>query len=328
MTKDILVIAEISDGKIKKSAFEVIGKGVELKNYLQGSITVIVIEKIREEESAQLFSYGADEVLIVDKGLKYSCEGYISLLAAQIEDRKPSLVLTSAASHTKDFTPGLAAKLDSPLMVDCTEVNIIDEELIFTRPVYSGRAFINIKGEGRGGAVIATLRPNIFKPIDPDPSRRGKTGHISVTLDTDSIRTKIKEVVTGTAGGIDLTEARIVVSGGRGLKMPENFHIIRKLAETLGAAVGASRAVVDAGWIEQQQQVGQTGKTIVPDLYIACGISGAIQHLAGMSSSKCILAINTDPDANIFKAANYGIVGDLFEVVPLLTEQFNNLFKS
>jgi len=207
------------------------------------------------------------------------------------------------------------------LISDCTEVEVKGDEVVFVRPIYAGKAFQ--KKKITDGTIFATIRSNNIDKGEPDVGRTAETIEYNAAL-TD-IRTVIKDVVRRTAGTIDLTEAKIIVSGGRGVKSAEGFNPINELAKVLGAAVGASRGACDAGYCDYSMQVGQTGKVVTPDLYIACGISGAVQHLAGMSNSKIIVAINKDPEAPIFKVADYGIVGDLFEVVPLLTEEFKKV---
>ena len=215
----------------------------------------------------------------------------------------------------KDLAPRLAAKLGAGLASDCVALSIKDGSLVARRPMYAGKAYATV--EWTGDPQIATLRANVFALGAKDAARQAEVK--SATVDA-AARARVVETKMGGAGKVELTEAQTIVSGGRGLKGPENFPLVEKLAEAFGAAVGASRAVVDAGWVDHHYQVGQTGKTVSPNLYIALGISGAIQHLAGMSSSKVIVAINKDADAPIFKVADYGIVGDVFEIAPKLTE--------
>lgn len=221
----------------------------------------------------------------------------------------------------KDLAPRIAAKLSAGLISDAINVELDGDDVVFTRPIYSGKAFE--KKTFEEGLVLATIRPNNITPLEKDESRSGEVTSVSVEI--KDLRTIIKDVVRKTAGGVDLSEAKIIVAGGRGVKSKEGFDGLNELAEVLGAAVGASRGACDAEYCDYSLQIGQTGKVVTPDLYIAVGLSGAIQHLAGMSNSKVIVAINKDPEAPIFEVADYGIVGDLFEVLPLLTEELKKV---
>jgi electron transfer flavoprotein alpha subunit len=238
-----------------------------------------------------------------------------------IEKETPDAVVCGHTAMGKDLSPKLAARLQTGLISDATDVSVTGENVVFTRPVYSGKAFERVISTDP--MTLVTIRPNNIQALEKDTSRAGSMESIEVSL-TD-LRTVIQEIVKKTADGVDLSEAKIIVAGGRGVKSKEGFQPLQELAEVLGAAVGASRGACDADYCDYALQIGQTGKVVTPDLYIACGISGAIQHLAGMSNSKVIVAINKDPEADIFKIADYGIVGDLFEVVPLLTEEFKQL---
>ena len=221
----------------------------------------------------------------------------------------------------KDVSPRIASKLNSGLISDVISIEVAGENIVFTRPIYSGKAFE--KKIITDGLIFATIRPNNIAPLEKDESRTGEV--TSVKAEIKDFRSIIKEVVRKASQGVDLSEAKVIVSGGRGVKSADGFNPLKELADVLGGAVGASRGACDADYCDYAMQIGQTGKVVTPDLYIACGISGAIQHLAGMSNSKVIVAINKDPEANIFNVADYGIVGDLFEVVPLLTEEFKKL---
>jgi electron transfer flavoprotein alpha subunit len=273
----------------------------------------------------ELAAYGADQIyLFDDPALKaYATESYARAVAQVITDKKPSVVLIPFTSTGKDLAPRVAAKVGAGLVSDCVALSVKDGRLQARRPLYAGKAYATVAWEGE--PQMATLRPNVFPLGSADPARKAEI--VKGKADT-SARARVTAVHATAAGKVELGEAQIIVSGGRGLKGPEHFPLVTRLGEAFGAAVGASRAVVDAGWVDHQLQVGQTGKTVSPTLYIACGISGAIQHLAGMSSSKYIVAINKDADAPIFKVANYGIVGDLFEVVPKLTEAAKAYFAS
>jgi electron transfer flavoprotein alpha subunit len=224
----------------------------------------------------------------------------------------------------KDISPRISAKLEAGLVTDCTDIRTEDGNIIATRPVYAGKAYIDVKVSSP--VKIFTLRPNVFKPVKVD-GVTAETEKLDVSLTDADYNVQVKEIVVSSEK-LDVTEANIVVSGGRGLKGPENFYLVEDLAKVLGGAAGASRAIVDAGWRPHSDQVGQTGKTVAPALYIAVGISGAIQHLAGMSSSKCIVAINKDKDAPIFQIADYGITGDALEIMPALIEEFKKVLSN
>ena len=253
----------------------------------------------------------------------YATEAYARALAQAIADAKPSVVLVPFTAMGKDLAPRVAAKIGAGLASDCVGLSASGGKLVARRPLYAGKAYASV--EWAGEPQMATLRPNVFPLGTPDASRKAEV--VKGSADTSS-RAKVAAVRATAQGKVQLTEAQVIVSGGRGLKGPEHFPLVEALAEAMGAAVGASRAVVDAGWVDHQMQVGQTGKTVSPSLYVACGISGAIQHLAGMSSSKVIVAINKDADAPIFKVADYGILGDVFEVLPKLTEAAKAHFAS
>jgi electron transfer flavoprotein alpha subunit len=247
------------------------------------------------------------------------------VLADLITQQQPTVVLMGATAMGKDLAPKLAARLKTSLACDCIGLKLDEAgHLLATRPMYAGKVWADFRSL-TPSCQIATIRPNVFTLPPPNPSASPQVERLTLKLDPEGLLAKIREILAAAESKVELTEAKIIVSGGRGLQGPENFKIIEDLAEALGAAVGASRAAVDAGWKPHSYQVGLTGKTVSPLLYIACGISGAIQHQAGMSSSKYIVAINKDPNAPIFKLANYGIVGDLFEIVPLLTQEIKKM---
>ncbi len=259
-----------------------------------------------------------------EKLAEYTTGAYTSVLNKLIRKEEPNAVLIGNTAMGKDLAPRLAQRLGVGLASDCTGMEKDDANFLsFKRPIYGGKAFAQVATDVK--PVLATIRPNTFPLAAPDAGRTAEIVTEAAEIDQDDLRAILKEVIIAASERPELTEANVIVSGGRGMKGPENFPILEALADVLGGAVGASRAAVDAGWIEQKFQVGQTGKTVSPTLYIACGISGAIQHLAGMSSSKVLVAINKDPEANIFNLADYGIVGDLFEIVPLLTEEIKKL---
>jgi electron transfer flavoprotein alpha subunit len=323
MSNDVLVVAEIRDGALKKVSFEMLGEGRRIAEQLGGSVLAVALGEGIGDAIAPLAHYGADKVFVADDPAlaEYTAEAYSNVLAGLINEIEPALVLLGATTQGKDLAPRLAARLAAGLASDCTGFAVQDGELRITRPIYAGKAIATAKETAR--PYMATVRPNVFAAPEPDESREAPVETISV--DAGEIRAKVLELIKEAGERVELTEADIIVSGGRGLKEPENFALIEELAKVLGAAVGASRAAVDAGWKDHSYQVGQTGKVVTPTLYIACGISGAIQHLAGMKTSKYIFAINKDPDAPIFKVADYGIVADLFKVVPVLTEEFKKM---
>lgn len=272
-----------------------------------------------KDVAATLAHYGADKVLVADSdALKdYTPEGYAAVVTGIIKEHNPDLVIFGANSFGKDLAPRVAAKLDIGVASDCIDFEAAGEGFVITRPIYAGKVIARVKMTKK--PAIATIRPNIFAAPQPDESLSAEM--IDVAVDTGEIKTKVIEVITQKSDRPQLTEADIIVSGGRGLKEKENYKLIEELADILGAATGASRAIVDEGWVDHSNQVGQTGKVVSPSLYIAIGISGAIQHLAGMGSSKVIMAINKDPEAPIFNVADYGIVADLFQAVPILKEE-------
>ncbi len=313
----ILTFAEQRDGKLRRASLETVSEARRLAGPLAASVTTVVIGPGSEALAAELTAQGADRVVVFDDPAfgSYATESYARALAQAISEAKPSVVLVPFTAMGKDLAPRVAAKIGGGLASDCVALEVKDGRLVARRPMYAGKAYATV--EWAGEPQMATLRPNVF-PLGPKDA--GRPVDIVRGAADASARAKVTGVSATAQGKIQLSEAQIIVSGGRGLKGPENFHLVESLAEALGAAVGASRAIVDAGWVDHQLQVGQTGRTVSPSLYVACGISGAIQHLAGMSSSKYIVAINKDKDAPIFKVADYGIVGDLFEVLPRLTE--------
>jgi electron transfer flavoprotein alpha subunit len=327
MAKEIWIVVEQTDSVIRKVSLELLSKGRAIADQTNRTLTAVIAGSGIADLANEAASYGADKVIIIDdEQLKhYTTGAYTSVLNAAIREGEPEAVLIGNTAIGKDLAPRLAQRLGVGMASDCTGVETDDEAFLkFTRPIYGGKAYTEVVSpEAR--PIIATIRPNTFAVEKPDASKKAEIDNISATIDPDDLRTIVKDIVIAASERPDLIEAEIIISGGRGMKDPENFKILEECADVIGAAVGASRAAVDAGWIDQKFQVGQTGKTVSPTLYIACGISGAIQHLAGMGTSKVIVAINKDPEANIFSLADYGIVGDLFEVVPLLTEEFKKL---
>jgi electron transfer flavoprotein alpha subunit len=319
----IVTYAEHRDGKLRRPALEAVAEARRLAEPLKASVHSVLVGSGIEGLAAELGHHGADTVHVIDQAelAAYATEPYARAVAQVVAAEKAVAVLVPLTAMGKDLAPRVAARVGAGLASDCVALTVKEGRLEARRPMYAGKAYATVRWEGE--PQMATLRPNVFAVGPPDSSRQTEVR--KETVDTTA-RARVTAVHAAAAGKVELTEAQIIVSGGRGLKGPENFHLVEGLADAMGAAVGASRAVVDAGWVDHQYQVGQTGKTVSPTLYIACGISGAIQHLAGMSSSKYIVAINKDADAPIFKVANYGVVGDLFELIPKLTEAARQYF--
>lgn len=322
---NILVFAEQRDGKLKSFAFEAISEGKRLATAAGGTLSVCLIGANLSGLSESVAAYGADQIILADDPTlaTYSPGGYAKLLQDALESCGAEVVLLSSSAMGRELGAMLAAKVDASLLSDVVETVWAGDHLEVKRPVYAGKAFLKVAA--RKMPVLATLRPNVF--MAEEQAGSGAVENLTVALTENEQRVKVTHTEMKASSRPELTEASIIVSGGRGVGGPENFNIIETLADSLGAAVGASRATVDAGWRPHADQVGQTGKTVSPNLYIACGISGAIQHLAGMNSSKCIVAINSDPEAPIFKVANYGIVADLFEVVPAVDAAVKELLS-
>ncbi|REJ10778.1 electron transfer flavoprotein subunit alpha/FixB family protein [Halobacillus trueperi] len=322
MSKKVLVIGEAREGSLRNVTFEaiaaanIVSDGGEVVGVLCGDGDL-------NEMGQEMVYYGASKVITVSNpDLKtYTSDGYAQAVYQVIQDESPEGIIMGHTAIGKDLTPKLASKLESGLISDATEVVAEGGDIVFTRPIYSGKAFE--KKVVTEGLVFATIRPNNIPALTRDDSLAGSVSQKEVEI--SNIRTIIKDILRKSSDGVDLSEAKVIVAGGRGVKSAEGFEPLEKLAEVLGGTVGASRGACDAGYCDYSLQIGQTGKVVTPDLYIACGISGAIQHLAGMSNSKVIVAINKDPEANIFNVADYGIVGDLFDVVPKLIEEIKEM---
>jgi electron transfer flavoprotein alpha subunit len=312
----ILTFAEARDGKLRRASLEAVSEARRLADPLSGTVRSVVIGSGVKALADELASYGADHVVVFDDLAlaAYASEPYARALAQAISEAKPSAVLLPFTAMGKDLAPRVAARVGAGLASDCVALSVKDGRLQAQRPMYAGKAYATVAWAAE--PQMATLRPNVFPLGKPEAGRKAEVQ--IATVDASS-RAKVVGLAATAEGKVELTEAQVIVSGGRGLRGPENFHLVQSLGDAFGAAVGASRAVVDAGWVDHQMQVGQTGKTVSPTLYIACGISGAIQHLAGMKDSKVIVAINKDPEAPIFQVADYGLVGDLFQIVPELT---------
>lgn len=321
----IWVFVDQKDSKLKKVIFEMLGEGKKMAEHLGEELVAVVFGKDIEGLAVTLGENGADKVIMLEdeKLAGYTTDAYSTALTALAREHQPTVILFANGSIGLDLAPAVAQKLDTGMVADVVDIGY-DDQIVFKRPIYAGKAFADVIFNDNARPMIATIRPKTFTALEPQP---GKLPQIvkAVTTEFGNLRQVIKEVVRKASGRVELTEADIVVSGGRGMKSAEQFKILEELADVLGAAVGASRAAVDEGWVDSQFQVGQTGKVVSPSLYIAAGISGAIQHLAGTGGSKCIVAINKDPEAPIFSVADYGIVADVFDVIPIMKEEFKML---
>ncbi len=329
-TKDLWVFIETNDnGTAKNVGLELLGAGRALADKQSGKLVGIVIGSSVDESVKAATAYGADTVIVVDgkEYEHYTTDAYAKAMFTLVEKYGPTSILIGATNNGRDLGPRLSCRLKTGLTADCTQLAIDEESgnVAWTRPAFGGNLMATILCPDNR-PQIGTVRPGVFKKAAADEARKSEIIKEDIHVDAAEIRTALLEVIHEAAGElVDLEGAEIIVSGGRGVGGPEGFKPIRELAEVLGATVGASRAAVDAGWIGHSHQVGQTGKTVGPKLYIACGISGAIQHVAGMSSSKTIIAINKDETAPIFNVADYAIVGDLFEILPVLTAEIKKL---
>lgn len=328
--KDVWVFCEQKKGVIQSISYELLGEGKKLAKKLGSKLCAVILGENIENLAGELYSRGAEKVYLVDSPkLKFfQDEPYTNVLVKLVHEYKPEVFLCGATTMGRSLVSRVAIKINAGLTADCTGLDIDKEKkiLLQTRPAFGGNIMATIISPNHR-PQMATVRHKVMKEAEPEAGLNGvlikKTYDDTVFLS----RTKLLDLVEEIEETVNLSEADIIVSGGRGLGAPENFSIVRDLAKVLNGAVGASRSAVDAGWIPYSHQVGQTGKTVCPKIYIACGISGQIQHLIGMQSSKIIVAINKDPDAPIFKVATYGIVGDLFEIVPVLTNKFKEILK-
>jgi electron transfer flavoprotein alpha subunit len=323
MAKGVWIITEQRYGTFRKVSFELASTARKLADELGEDVCAILLGSGIEGIAGELGKYGVDKVYVADQPIfePYTTDAHAAAIVQLVKEYNPSILLLGASSQGKDLSAHLVGRLETGMATDCTDVNIVDGRLRAIRPMYGGKCFGEVAINA--SPQMASLRPNVFPVVER--AREAVIVKFEPAIGPDQLKTKILEVRKTANGKADLTEANIVISGGRGMKGPENYAVLEELAELLGATVGASRAAVDAGWRPETDQVGQTGKVVSPKLYIACGISGATQHLAGMGTSKCIVAINKDPDAQIFAAADYGIVDDLFKVVPELTKEIKAL---
>lgn len=320
--KGVWVIAEHYKNKIHPVAFQLLGKGRELADKLKVNLTLVILGYDFDGQLEEFSQYGEDEIIYVkSKVLKnYYSDIYVQIISELILENKPEIVLIGATPTGRDFAPRVAKKLNAGLTADCTGLDIEEDSgnLRQTRPTFGGNIMATIRTPN-SRPQMSTVRPGIFK-VPEKSKKKAKIQTIEKNLNEKDSVTKILKVITKDKTKINLEDAKIIVSGGRGIGSKDGFKIIEELADVLNAEVGGSRVTVELGWVEQDRQVGQTGKTVSPTLYIACGISGAIQHLVGMQNSDIIIAINRDPKASIFKVAHYGIVGDLHKVIPVLIE--------
>lgn len=327
MAKGIFVFVEHKDEKIRKVTFEMLSEARKLADQKSEELCALVLGKNLGEFVKVLGKYGADKIYLVEHDLlaNYTTEAFTKVIVELIKELKPSILLFGATVLGKDLSPRVATRLQTGLATDCIKIGLDNNgKFIVTRPMYAGKVLADVEFSD-DTPQMATIRPNIFPAVILNEDRKAEIIHKKIELTSEDIKTKVLETIKTATERPDLTEAEIIVSGGRGMKGAENFKILEELADVLGATVGASRAAVDAGWRPQIDQVGQTGKVVSPNLYIACGISGAIQHFAGMGTSKVIVAINKDPEAVIFSKCDYGIVDDLFKVVPALTQECKKL---
>lgn len=333
MGNKILAYIEAKGNEFKNSAFEVISEAKKLAEGFGCDYDVLTISNASNDELNNLGIYGAKKIKKADLNelnkiygseIKFSHTAIAKVISEIIKSGGYNIIILSATTTGKEISPAISIRTESVLCPDCVDIQISDGKITARKPVYAGKSTVNINFNS--DKILLTLRPNVFKAVKGNP-QNPEIENVeinSLNITAADFRTVVKDVVLS-SGKLDVAEADRIVSGGRGLRGPENFSLVENLAASIGAATGASRAVVDAGWRPHSEQVGQTGKTVSPSLYIACGISGAIQHLAGMSTANCIVAINKDKDAPIFQIADYGIVGDVFEILPALTEEFKKL---
>lgn len=325
--KGVWVFAEQREGNLLNVGLELLGEGRKIADKLGVELTAVLLGHRIEALAGRLIKYGADRVIYAEHELlaTYTTDAYTGVICELINERKPEIMLLGATSIGRDLAPRISARIHTGLTADCTklDLDLENRRLIQTLPTFGDNLMATIITPNHR-PQMATVRPGVMERAPYDEKREGIIEKIKPELSQEHIRARVVKTIKGGKAQVKLEEAKIIVSGGRGVKGPEGFKLIKELAEKLGGVVGASRAAVDEGWIDKAHLVGQTGKTVRPDLYIACGISGAIQHLAGMKESKCIVAINKDKNAPIFKIADYGIVGDLYEIIPALISELDN----
>ena len=323
MAHNILVWIETFKGKALPISYECLGQAQRLASAGGGTVTAAVFGEGAAAIAAEAITFGAGKVITCDDATlsEFRPDPYVALLAKVAKDLEPDVIMAGASTRGRDVTSGLAVELETGTIADCTAIDQQDGQIMVTRPVYAGKLLSTVVVPDKRPLII-TIRSRAFPLPEATAGRTGEVTAVAAVLSEDQITSKVTGFAAEGEGEVSLNDARIIVSGGRGVGGPEGFKPVADLAKTLGGALGASRAAVDAGWIPYSHQVGQTGKTVAPDLYIACGISGAIQHQAGMRTAKVVVAINKDADAPIFKLARYGVVGDLFQIVPALDTEF------
>ena len=319
MAQGVFAITEQRDGELRKVSFEAVSEGRRVADGLGGDLTAVVLGSGVEGLAEELKKYGPDKILVADDAAlaDYTTDAYTNVLADLVQAADPAVIITGASAQGKDLSGRLAARLDAGVAMDCTAIELDNGNLTYTRPMFGGKIVANVEIEG--SPQIVAIRPNVMDAVENSKESAIEKPAVQI----GDVKTNVIEMKMETGDKLELTEADIIVSGGRGTG--GDYAAIEELASELGAAVGASRSAVDEGWRPHSDQVGQTGKTVSPTLYVACGISGAIQHLAGMSTSKYIVAINKDEEAPIFSKADFGIVGDLFELVPAIADEVKKL---
>ena len=326
MGKGIWVFAEQEDGKVRKVTFEILSNVRKIADARGEQLAAVCLGKDIAALADKFAPYGADKAYMVSHDLlaQYTTDGYAKAFADLITKEQPAMVFFGATVMGKDLAPKVAARVNAGLAADCVSMKLDGDKFVVRRPMFSGKVYAEVAFQNTD-IMMASFRPNVLVATAPDAARTAEVVNVTPEIAASDIRVKVVEVVKTAAGKVDLTEAERIVSGGRGMKGPENYAMIEELAGVIGATVGASRAAVDAGWRPVSDQVGQTGKVVSPNLYIACGISGAIQHYAGMGTSKMIVAINKDSEAPIFTKCDYGVIDDLFKVLPALTAEVKKL---
>lgn len=330
-TKDyqgVWVFAEQRNNQIQPVIFELLAKSKEIASSLNTTVTAVLLGENVSNLARTLVAHGAHKVIVSDDPIfaSYNTDAYAVQISALLKENKPEIVFIGATHNGRDLAPRLAAIIDTGLTADCTQLDVDEEtgKLLMTRPAFGGNLMATIICPEHN-PQMATVRPGVFMPEKANQSLSGEIISVNIIVKPEDVLVKIIEEIKEKAAAVDITEANIIVSGGRGLGKAEGFELLKKLADKLGGTLGASRAAVDEGWIGHEHQVGQTGKTVQPDLYIAVGISGAIQHLTGMNHSRTIIAINKNPEAGIFKVAHYGIVGDYNIVIPQLIKAIEEI---
>lgn len=321
----VYVFIQQNEGKVSSASYEVLGKAKELAKKLRTDVTAILLGAHISDLCGTLAAYGADKIMMVDNSdlCFYSTRPYAYCICQIVERYKPAVLLFGATAIGRDLAPRVAARIHTGLAADCTELEVASDgtgNLQMTRPVFGGSFMATIVCPDRR-PQMATVRPGIMRKLKPVQNTSASVNRLEIEIPASEKDVKILQVMKREPGKAEVQNAKVLVSGGRGMERPENFRMLEELAKTLGGAVSATKACVDAGWVKKELQVGQTGKTVRPNLYLACGISGAIQHLAGMEGSDLIMAVNLDESAPIFKIADFGIVGDALKIIPILTEE-------